>query len=189
MEKISQLARSSDNFRIIIAGDGVSGARSPCGVGSSAGHVTQIGTSGPGGRATMVERGNGDVGNAPTVLLLDDNAIQAATRQAILRRAGYFAIAALNPRRALEQFQRNEFPAVIRAVITDHIMPGMSGSDFVRELRKTHPLLPIMVISGMEEAQVEYAGLNVEFLVKPVPPELLLARLRSLLVEDALGAA
>jgi CheY-like chemotaxis protein len=137
----------------------------------------------------MIEHGNSDLGNAPTVLLLDDNAIQAATRQAILRRAGYFAIAALNSRRTLEQLQKHEFPAVIRAVITDHIMPGMSGSDFVRELRKTHPQLPVMVISGMEEAQVEYAGLNVEFLVKPVPPELLLARLRSLLAEDALGAA
>ena len=128
-------------------------------------------------------------GQAPAVLLVDDNAIQAATRQAILKRSGYFAIAALNPRRALEQFQRGEFPAEIRVVITDHIMPGMSGADFVRELRKTHPFLPVMVISGMEEAQVEYAGLNVEFLLKPVPPELLLGRLRDLLVEDAEGAA
>ncbi len=137
----------------------------------------------------MIEHGSGTVEKAPTVLLLDDNAIQAATRQAILKRSGYFAIAALNPRRTLEQFQRNEFPALIRAVITDHIMPGMSGSDFVRELRKSHPRLPILVISGMEEAQVEYAGLNVDFLVKPVPPEQLLARLRSLLTEDVLGAA
>ena len=41
-----------------------------------------------------------------TLLLIDDNAVQAATRQTILRRAGYFVIAALNPRRALEQFRR-----------------------------------------------------------------------------------
>ena len=31
------------------------------------------------------------------LLLIDDNAVQAATRQTILRRAGYFVIAALNP--------------------------------------------------------------------------------------------
>src|SRR5580698_2454639 len=126
---------------------------------------------------------------APAVLLLDDNAIQAATRQTILKRSGYFAIAALNPRRALEQFQRGEFPARIRAVITDHIMPMMSGADFVRELRKTHPRLPVMVISGLEEAQVEYAGLNVEFLLKPLPPDILLARLRALLADEQAGAA
>jgi CheY-like chemotaxis protein len=126
---------------------------------------------------------------APALLLLDDNAIQAATRQTILRRSGYFAIAALNPRRALEQFQNDEFPAQITAVITDHIMPGMSGSEFVRELRKTHPHLPVMVISGLEEAQVEYAGMNVEFLLKPLPPDILLARLRALLADEQEGAA
>ena len=32
-----------------------------------------------------------------TLLLIDDNAVQAATRQTILKRAGYFVIAALNP--------------------------------------------------------------------------------------------
>jgi len=123
------------------------------------------------------------------VLLIDDNAIQAATRQTILRRSGYFAIAALNPRRALEQFQNDDFPAEIRAVITDHIMPEMSGSEFVRELRKTHPHLPVMVISGLEEAEAEYAGLNVAFRLKPLPPESLLSHLRGLLAEDEEGAA
>jgi DNA-binding response OmpR family regulator len=115
------------------------------------------------------------------VLLIDDNAIQAATRQAILRRAGLFAIAALNPRRALEQFERSEFPAPIGVVITDHIMPEMNGARFVRELRKTHPTLPVMVISGLEEAQAEYEGLDVVFLLKPVPPEELLTTVRRLL--------
>ncbi len=74
-----------------------------------------------------------------TVLLIDDNAVQAATRQTILKRAGHFVIAALNPSRALEQMQTGEFPAEIQLVITDHLMPGMSGADFVRALRKTHP--------------------------------------------------
>jgi len=126
---------------------------------------------------------------APAVLLLDDNAIQAATRQTILKRSGYFVIAALNPVRALEQFQHNEFPAEIGAVITDHIMPGMSGAEFVRELRKTRPDLPIMVISGLEEAEYEYAGMNVRFMLKPLSPDLLLANLREILGQREQGAA
>jgi CheY-like chemotaxis protein len=123
------------------------------------------------------------------VLLIDDNAIQAATRQAILRRAGYFVIAVLSPTRALEQFHSHAFPADIFAVITDHIMPGMTGSEFVRELRKTHHTLPVMVISGLEEAEPEYDGFNVRFLLKPLQPELLLTNLRDLLVEQEQGAA
>ena len=51
----------------------------------------------------------------PVILLIDDNAIQATIRQAILRRAGYFVIAALDPARALEQFLNDKFPAEIDA--------------------------------------------------------------------------
>jgi CheY-like chemotaxis protein len=127
--------------------------------------------------------------NSSAVLLIDDNAIQAATRQAILRRAGYFVIAVLNPARALEQLNSPDFSSSISAVITDHIMPGMVGSEFVRQLRKIHPALPVMVISGLEEAEPEYAGLNVRFLLKPLQPELLIANLRGLLAEQQRGAA
>ena len=110
-----------------------------------------------------------------TVLLIDDNAIQAATRQTILKRAGYFVIPVLNPQRALEQFQANDFPSEIDLVITDHIMPEMIGSEFVRELRELHPHIPVLVISGMEEAQDEYRDLDVTFRLKPLLPDNLLA--------------
>ncbi len=112
------------------------------------------------------------------LLLIDDNAVQAATRQTILRRAGYFVIAALNPVRALEQFQCGEYPEEIGLVITDHLMPGMSGSEFVRALRKTHPQMPVLVISGLEEAEQEYAGLDVTFRMKPLLPDQLLETVR-----------
>lgn len=120
----------------------------------------------------------GSHGNS--ILLIDDNAIQAATRQAILKRAGYFVIAALNPKRVLEQFQSDDFPVPIQLVLTDHLMPEMSGAEFVRELRKTHPQMPVLVISGLEEAQDEYDGLNVLFHMKPLLPEQLLSSVERL---------
>lgn len=124
-------------------------------------------------------------GEGPTVLLLDDNALQAAIRQTILKRAGYPTIAALNPKRALEQLQNGEYPSEIRVVVTDHIMPGMNGAEFVRELRKTHPTVPVMVISGLDEAEPLYDGLNVRFLLKPLPPEQLIAHLKEVLTQRA----
>lgn len=114
------------------------------------------------------------------ILLIDDNAVQAAIRQTVLRRAGYFVIAVLNPIRALEQFQANEFPTDIRLVITDHLMPGMTGAEFVRELRKIHPRLPVLVISGLEEAEEQYNGLDVVFRLKPLLPDHLLANVHRL---------
>jgi len=119
------------------------------------------------------------------ILLIDDNAVQAATRQTILRRAGHFVIAALNPQRALVQLQSGEFQEEIGLVITDHFMPGMTGAEFVTALRRTHPALPILVISGMEEAEAEYAALNVTFRLKPLLPDELLACVHRLLQTPA----
>ena len=110
-----------------------------------------------------------------TILLIDDNAVQAATRQAILQRAGYFVIPVLSPERALERFRSEEFPSVIDLVITDHIMPGMSGADFVRQLRTFEPTVPVLVVSGLMDAEAEYAGMDVSFRLKPLLPDNLLA--------------
>ncbi len=118
---------------------------------------------------------------AGTVLLVDDNAVQAATRQTILKRAGYFCIAVLHPERALEQMRGSEYPGEIGLVITDHIMPGMTGAEFVRELRTTDATVPVLVISGLEEAEMEYQGLHVTFRLKPLPPDKLLRDVERLL--------
>lgn len=116
-----------------------------------------------------------------TVLLIDDNAIQSIARQAVLRRSGYTVLMAHDPQQALAQLQRGQFTPPPDAIITDHIMPELTGSQFVRELRKTHPDLPVMVISGLDDAEPEYAAMNVLFLQKPLLPDLLLINLRALL--------
>jgi CheY-like chemotaxis protein len=124
---------------------------------------------------------NGTGQATSAILLIDDNAVQAATRQTILKRAGYYVIAVLSPQRALEQLQNREFPAPVKLVITDHLMPGMMGAEFVRELRKTEPELPVLVISGLEEAEEEYRDLDVLFRMKPLLPDHLLASVHRLL--------
>jgi DNA-binding response OmpR family regulator len=60
-------------------------------------------------------------------------------------------------------------------------MPEMNGASFVKELRRTDAEMPVMVISGLEEAEAEYAGMNVEFLLKPLHPEHLLENVHHLL--------
>ena len=116
-----------------------------------------------------------------TLLLIDDNAIQAATRQTILKRAGYFVFAVLSPERALEQLRHNDYPDTIDLVITDHIMPGMNGAEFVTRLREFAPDLPVLVITGLAEAEDEYAALDVNFRMKPLLPENLLSTVHTLI--------
>lgn len=118
-----------------------------------------------------------------TILLIDDNAVQAATRQTILKRAGFFVIAVLSPERALEQYRGGDFPAPIDLIITDHIMPGMTGAEFVREIRTFDKAVPVLVISGLAEAEDEYAGLRIHFRLKPLLPDNLLASATRLVAE------
>lgn len=120
-----------------------------------------------------------------TILLIDDNAVQAATRQTILKRAGYTVIAVLSPERALEQFHSQGYPGDIRLIITDHVMPGMNGDLFVRKLRDFAPDLPVLVISGMAEAEDLYGGLNVLFRLKPLLPDNLIASVHRLVDPSA----
>ena len=125
---------------------------------------------------------------ARAVLLVDDNAVQAAVRQTILKRDGFDVYAALSPLRALEQIVAGDFPVEVGLVLTDHLMPGMNGAEFVRKLRRLQPHLPVLVISGLEEAEQEYAGLNIVFRTKPLLPETLLSLVHQLLQAERDGA-
>src|ERR1700683_4701866 len=68
--------------------------------------------------ALSTARGAAQESMSATILLIDDNAVQAATRQTILKRAGYNVIAALSPARALEQFRHHEFLRPIDLILT-----------------------------------------------------------------------
>lgn len=108
------------------------------------------------------------------VLLIDDNAAQLRVREMVLSGAGLQVSVATTAESALALL-RSEPGREIRVIVTDHIMPGATGADFVRELRKVRPDIPVIVISGASEAVEEYEGLDVTFRMKPCAPEELIA--------------
>lgn len=55
----------------------------------------------------------------------------------------------------------------IGVIVTDHILPGASGAEFVRQLREMKPSVSVIVITGLPEAEAEYAGLGVIFRQNP----------------------
>ncbi|AXC11667.1 C4-dicarboxylate transport transcriptional regulatory protein [Acidisarcina polymorpha] len=108
------------------------------------------------------------------ILLVDDDAIQASTRQAILERAGLSVDVATNGRDALSFVQSPDGYSV-SLVITDHLMPVMNGPEFVRSLRESGYKFPVVVLSGYADAEESYDSLEVVFRVKPFPPDQLIA--------------
>jgi DNA-binding NtrC family response regulator len=117
------------------------------------------------------------------ILLVDDNEIQAATRKAILSRLGRNIVVASGAKQALGSLEAADASRPIGLVITDHLMPGMNGPEFVGELRKHYPQLPVLVLSGMEDAEEAYEDLDVVFRLKPLPPDDLLHLVVKLLSE------
>src|SRR5215467_1646796 len=105
------------------------------------------------------------------VLLLDDDPSQLAVRQLLLRRlAGIESQTATEGRRALDFLRTETGQRTIGAVVTDHIMPDMDGPEFVRQVRLFEPEIPVIVVTGMPDADTAYDGLNVRFLMKPAEP-------------------
>ena len=117
---------------------------------------------------------------AVDILLLDDDAVQGATRKSILDRAGHLSVVLSHGQEALNFLQSSEGYSV-RMVVTDHLMPGMNGPEFVRALRKAGYVFPILVLSGYPDAEDEYKSLDVAFRVKPFPPDQLIAFIQYLL--------
>ncbi len=108
------------------------------------------------------------------ILLVDDNPIQATTRRIILEKTGHAIKVAASGIEALEIMSDPSRMANIGLLITDHLMPRMNGPELVQKLREDHPHLPVVVLSGLPDAEAYYDTLNVIFRLKPFPPDALI---------------
>ena len=114
----------------------------------------------------------------PAILIVDDNPIQAVTRRLILEKAHFPVVLAGDGASALARFESGE---QFGMVITDHCMPEMGGPELVKKLRELSATLPIVVLSGLPEAESEYDGMDVYFRLKPIQPQELIELSRTLL--------
>jgi len=101
-------------------------------------------------RATVVESEQAPRSAAPsvTILLVDDDLLVAASTVALLEDMGHRVVEAHSAREALDLFADGLVPDL---VITDHAMPGMTGTELAVTLRARHPALPILLATGYAE--------------------------------------
>jgi PAS domain S-box-containing protein len=85
-----------------------------------------------------------------TALLVDDEELVRMTTADMLMDLGFEVMEAGS---AEEASRMIEAGAELDVVITDHLMPGMSGADLVRALRVSRPALPVLLVSGYAEAE------------------------------------
>jgi two-component system, cell cycle sensor histidine kinase and response regulator CckA len=115
-----------------------------------------------------------------SILIVEDDRAVRDTTVRILSRAG-FKVAAAEDRRAA--FLALAGPEPVDLVVTDVIMPELSGPELVRQLRATRPDLTALYVSGYAGEALQEHGLNQDdaFLQKPYTPNVLITRIRELL--------
>ena len=122
------------------------------------------------------------VGGVETLLLVEDDAMVRALAARILRSGGYEVLLASGPTEALRLFA--EVGQRIAALVTDVVLPEMSGKDLAERLRAQRPGLSVLYTSGYTENTVVHRGIvdsGVHFLAKPYLAADLLRKVREVL--------
>ena len=97
-----------------------------------------------------------------TVLLVDDEDLVRMSTADMLMDLGFEVLEADSAEDALRLLGEG---ATIDLLVTDHLMPGMSGADLAREARLSSPGLPVLIVSGY--AEVDGLAADLPRLVKP----------------------
>ena len=125
--------------------------------------------------APKAERGSG------TILLVEDDHAVRQVLENMLHRSGYTVLPYATPREALEFLRNGAQQHHVDLLITDMVMPGMSGPELARQASSRLPNMPALYVSGYADS----VGQDIPgpYLQKPFTIESL-----SLKVREALAA-
>jgi PAS domain S-box-containing protein len=140
---------------------------------------------GPAGGETALAAGRGE-----TILLVEDAQRVRAVVREILEMSGYAVLEARHGAEALEVSNQHAGP--IHLLVTDVVMPQMSGRELAQRLATLRPDLKVLYMSGYTDDAIVRHGVlasGIAFLSKPFTPDALALKVRELLDGVADGAA
>ena len=114
----------------------------------------------------------------PVILCIDDDDLALRVRKLLLSSAGYDVLTASSGEAGLEVLKHNP----VDLVIADHFLSAKTGTEIAREMKELKPGVPILIVSGADEAP---SGLEFVdgFLPKAEAPHVLLDTMVRLLKE------
>jgi two-component system cell cycle sensor histidine kinase/response regulator CckA len=121
------------------------------------------------------------------ILLVEDDAELRRYAQAVLSAAGYRVMDAPTGGAALELLGGMSRESPIDLLLTDIVMPGMSGKALSRKVIAEYPQVRILFMSGYSDEVAMEQGVSspgISYLPKPFSPEVLLQKIRSVLDQE-----
>ncbi len=125
-----------------------------------------------------------------TVLLVEDEEVVRELTCAALQQNGYQVLMAANPEEALSICEKSE--GRIHLLLTDVVMPGMSGRQLAEHLTSRYAEMKVLYISGYAENAISSHGVldpGIAFLAKPFTLNALVSRVRKVLDMPAVAPA
>lgn len=120
-----------------------------------------------------------------TVLVVEDEPSVLEVATEVLRQHGYTVLSAASPGDALRIAQEYHDP--IHLLITDVVMPVMSGRELADYILRLHPQIRVLYVSGYTENTIVHQGIleeGIHFLPKPYTPAQLLRKVREVLESE-----
>ncbi len=132
------------------------------------------------------ERGTGPR-SVGTILVVDDECDVRRIICDVLRIASFEILEAPGGAEALDIAR--DFPGSIDLLLTDVVMPGLSGPELARKLRTLRPNMDVLFMSGYAERSVADLGPRDHYIQKPFPPGELFVQVREILNAPAIQRA
>ena len=100
------------------------------------------------------------------ILCVDDEENQLAVRKLVLESKGYEVLTSASGQQALGLLAQHQ----VDLVLSDHLMPGLTGAELARQIKAQKPELPVILISAVNEipADAAYADLFMSKLDGPI---------------------
>ena len=117
-----------------------------------------------------------------TILLVEDDEMLRKLAENILRQAGYAVFVAADGAEALRICVRQEGP--IHLMLTDVVMPHMSGRELAELVARSRPEMRVLYMSGYTDDAIVHHGVmeaEMAFIQKPFSPESLARKVREVM--------
>nr|MQY77439.1 response regulator [Spirochaeta sp.] len=124
-----------------------------------------------------------------TILLVEDEDLVRNYTVTILEKYGYRVLAAPSGGAALKLCEKEGHS--LNMVVTDLVMPGMSGSQLIEQLSALYPQIKVLYSSGYTENSIVHHGVldaGIEFIQKPYGAEELLAKIKEIFEREKTAA-